>query len=168
MFGGIKGRRRGTTVHIKIIFFGSIVTIRWNWSILHNLEIQSLYTNKLTDNTEPLLHGKTEKNGEKIYKKWQLIFRFLFSFYTISTVSFQLAFSPQLYQHTSRDPGGAHKTHVANIATENGIFLNLRCAEILSLPLSLSLSLVLISFFQNQHSGGANGIYSVECLDDGE
>jgi hypothetical protein len=28
MFGGIKGRRRGTTVHIKIIFFGSIVTIR--------------------------------------------------------------------------------------------------------------------------------------------
>jgi hypothetical protein len=65
----------------------------------HNLEIQRLCTNKLTDNTEPLLQGKTEKNGEKDKKRRQLIFRFIFSFYT---VSFQHAFSPQLYQHKQK------------------------------------------------------------------
>jgi hypothetical protein len=45
-----------------------------------NLEIQSLCTNKLTDNTEPLLQGKTEKNGEKDIKGDSLSF-LLFSLF---------------------------------------------------------------------------------------
>jgi hypothetical protein len=36
------------------------------------------YINKVTDNPETLLQGKTEENGERDKKKVALIFRFLF------------------------------------------------------------------------------------------
>ena len=121
--------------------------------MLYNLWIPSTCTNRITHNTESLLQGNTEKNGDKIKNKvgayLLLSFFFFVQFppflFDSLSLSVSVSLPHELYQHRSRNLVAPTKTDdFTNVTPANRIsflFSNLRCIEILLSPLLSSLLL---------------------------